>query len=78
MKTTPIGKTFLLFQSLGLPNGKIYPNFKLTPKKKKYKKKRTKKKKSHLKMVLIGRPISTRVLTFSLLCQQRSCFFEIS
>ena len=63
MKTTPIRKTFLLFQSLRLQNGKIYPNLKFTQKYKKLKK-RKKKKKSHLKLVLIGRPISTRILTF--------------
>ena len=62
MKTTPIRKTFLLFQSLRLQNGKIYPNLKFTQKYKKLKKR--KKKKSHLKLVLIGRPISTRILTF--------------
>ena len=43
MKTTPIRKTFLLFQSLRLQNGKIYPNLKFTQKYKKLKKRKKKK-----------------------------------
>ena len=42
MKTTPIRKTFLLFQSLRLQNGKIYPNLKFTQKYKKLKKRKKK------------------------------------
>ena len=45
MKTTPIRKTFLLFQSLRLQNGKIYPNLKFTQKYKKLKQRKKKKKK---------------------------------